>query len=96
MKNVRYELLKINNKKKTVKHKKRILKNIEKFLEGEKFGVFMLSEIDSKGNDSVKTLAINCDVIHSKEIIKYLIENLPGVKDELVEESRQEFGQMVS
>jgi hypothetical protein len=90
LKNIRYELLKTKNKKIKVKNKKRILKNIEKLLDGETFGVFVLSEIDKKGRDFVKTLAVNCDVIHSRELIKYLVENLPGLKEE-VEAVNQEF-----
>jgi hypothetical protein len=61
------------------------LKNIEKLLDGETFGVFVLSEIDKKGRDFVRTLAINCDPIHSHELLKYLIENLPGLKEEVEE-----------
>jgi hypothetical protein len=90
MKNIRYELLKRKNKKIEIKNKTRILKNIDKFLKGETFGVFVLSEIDKKGKDFVRTLAINCDVTHSRELIRYLVENLPGLKEE-VEAVNQEF-----
>ena len=97
MDNIRYQLLTLKNKKTKVKYKKRILKNIEKFLDGKMFGVFMLSEIDTKGNDLIKTLAINCDVIHSREVVKCLLENLPGLKEELEElNGKSSFGQMVS
>jgi|GEM_PF-2492933 hypothetical protein len=90
LKNIRYELLKAKNKKMKIKNKKKILDAISKFLDGETFGVFVLSEIDKKGRDFVRTLAINCDAIHSRELIKYLIENLPGLKEE-VEALNQDF-----
>jgi len=97
MDNIRYQLLTLKNKKVKIKYKKRILKNVEKLLDGKSFGVFMLSEIDIKGNDLIKTLAINCDVIHSREVVKCLLENLPGLKEELEElNDKSSFGQMVS
>jgi len=97
MDNIRYQLLTLKNKKVKIKYKKRILKNVEKLLDGKSFGVFMLSEIDIKGNDLIKTLAINCDVIHSREVVKCLLENLPGLKEELEElNGKSSFGQMVS
>lgn len=96
MNHLRYDLLKVRNKKSKVKNKKRILDNIEKLLDGETFGVLMLSEIDKKGNDIIRTLAINCDIIHSREIVKCLLENLPGLKEEFEEMSSKNFGQMVS
>ena len=97
MDNIRYQLLTLKNKKVKIKYKKRILKNVEKLLDGKSFGVFMLSEIDTKGNDLIKTLAINCDVIHSREVVKCLLENLPGLKEELEElNDKSSFGQMVS
>jgi len=98
MNHLRYDLLKVrNSKSKKIKNKKRILQGVEKLLNGETFGVLMLSEIDKNGKDIIKTLAINCDVIHSREVVKCLLENLPGLKEEVEEmASPKSFGQMVS
>jgi hypothetical protein len=97
MNHIRYELLRLKNKKTRIKNKKRILKGVEDLLDGKNFGVLLLSEIDKKGNDLVKTMAFNCDIIHSREIVKCLIENLPGLKEEVEEMANTKaFGKMVS
>jgi len=97
MNHLRYDLLKVRNKKsKKIKNKKRILQGVEKLLDGKTFGVLMLSEVDKKGNDVIRTLAINCDVIHSREVVKCLLENLPGLKEEVEEMGSKSLGPMVS
>jgi hypothetical protein len=97
MNHIRYELLRLKNKKVKIKNKDKILQEVNKLLTGTKFGVLLLSEVDKKGNDKIKTLAINCDIIHSREIVKCLLEKLPGLKEELETiNDNKSFEQMIS
>jgi hypothetical protein len=53
-------------------------------LDGRTFGVLLISEINKKNQDVVKTFAFNCDEEHSRKIVRYLVDNLPSLKEEIV------------
>ncbi|MDD3159992.1 MAG: hypothetical protein PHQ98_03425 [Candidatus ainarchaeum sp.] len=84
VKKLRYAVLELRNKKVKIKNKDKILNGIKDFLDCKTFGVLLVSEINKKNQDVVKTFAVNCDEEHSRKIIKYMVDNLPGLKEEIL------------
>jgi len=84
----RYDFLIKQNKTKTktsVERRGQLFKQIKKLLDQKALGVFLLSEINQKGEDLVHYFAINCDKKHSKQLIQLVFENLPGLQEDAEE-----------
>ena len=61
------------------------MQKVKALLENKSFGLLLLSELDKSGNDIIHSFTYKCDEIHSKKILALLMQEMPQLKEYLIE-----------